>query len=553
MSGIVEPESSVTGLERKLELLVDTGLQLAGLVDTESIVDAALHAGLQISGAQTGSFLILPNAWKEGSSLYAIREGSRVVRVHEPARVDTGDATERVADISTGPEARAALSFLGWQTGARPIRSFLSVPVRTELGGMLGRLFYGHENVGVFTGDSERLVGTIAAQSAIAIQSVTLARQNKDQMAELQDTKLRLEEAVKRLSELAAIVEFSDDAILSKDLTGRIRTWNASAARIFGYREEEIVGKSILQIIPEELHHEEPVILSKIRAGEKIDHYETVRVTKKGERLHVSLSISPVRDSSGKIVGASKILRDVSQRKRIEASLIEAEKISATGRMAATIAHEINNPLEAVVNLLYLAKSASSLEEAVGYVMSAEGEVARVSHIARQTLGFYRDNASAVSTNVAELVGSALKIYAPRCNSLGISLETRLTAQRSIVMRKGEILQVLSNLIANAIQFMGEGGRLTISVEDRNAPDGIVIRVADTGIGIPESELPHIFEAFFTTRGPVGTGIGLFVASQLVTAHGGTIEVDTMTEPDKHGTTMSVFLPSNNPYTPAVH
>src|SRR5947207_1472635 len=158
-------------------------------------------------------------------------------------------------------------------------------------------------------------------------------------------------ESAKRLSEVAAIVESSDDAILSKDLTGKIMSWNPAATRILGYTREEIVGSSILRIIPKELHHEEATILGKIRAGERIDHYETVRITKSGERLDVSLSISPIRDGSGKVVGASKILRDISAKKRSEASLLQAEKIAAAGRMAATIAHEVNNPLEAVINL----------------------------------------------------------------------------------------------------------------------------------------------------------------------------------------------------------
>ena len=141
--------------------------------------------------------------------------------------------------------------------------------------------------------------------------------------------------------------------ILSKDLNGIITSWNASAARIFGYSAEEMIGTSILRLIPDDLQSDEKMIMENIRAGRRVEHFETVRLTKSGERLDVSLTISPIRDEHRTVIGASKILRDISMRRRVEQSLLQAEKIAATGRMAATIAHEINNPLEAVVNLMY--------------------------------------------------------------------------------------------------------------------------------------------------------------------------------------------------------
>jgi PAS domain S-box-containing protein len=360
-------------------------------------------------------------------------------------------------------------------------------------------------------------------------------------------------ETAKRLSEVAAIVESSDDAILSKDLTGQIMSWNQSAARIFGYSREEIVGSSILRLIPPELQHEEKTILAKIRAGERIDHYETVRLTKRGERLDVSLSISPIRDGSGTIVGASKILRDISAKKRTEASLLQAEKIAAAGRMAATIAHEVNNPLEAVMNLIFLAKSnAEDADEVRTFLNAAEGEVARVSHIAKQTLGFYRENDAPVGASLSELAGQAIRVYSPKCKAAGICLEENLNSTRQVVLRKGEIIQVISNLIANAIYAMPDGGTLSISVEDVEDLDspngsGVVLTVKDNGVGIPAEQLPRIFDAFFTTRGTIGTGIGLFVAKQFVEGHGGKIYVESSTDPASHGTRMSIFLPLENP------
>jgi len=173
-------------------------------------------------------------------------------------------------------------------------------------------------------------------------------------VTEIRQTERAMQDSAKRLGELAAIVASSDDVILSKDLNGTITSWNQAATRIFGYTADEMIGASILKLIPEHLHSDEKTILESVRAGRRVEHFETVRLTKGGQLVDVSLTVSPVRDEHGKVIGASKILRDISGRKRLEKSLLQAEKIAATGRMAATIAHEINNPLEAVVNLLYL-------------------------------------------------------------------------------------------------------------------------------------------------------------------------------------------------------
>ena len=163
----------------------------------------------------------------------------------------------------------------------------------------------------------------------------------------------KLEEAALRL---AAIVESSDDAIASKNLNGIITSWNRSAEKLFGYKAEEIVGQPVTVIIPPELHHDEDMILSKIRRGEKIDHFETIRLHKNGERIEVSLTISPIKDDNGNVIGAAKIIRNITETNKIERALQTTEKLAAAGRMAATVAHEINNPLEAVTNLVYLAK-----------------------------------------------------------------------------------------------------------------------------------------------------------------------------------------------------
>jgi PAS domain S-box-containing protein len=368
-------------------------------------------------------------------------------------------------------------------------------------------------------------------------------------VTEIRKAEAEARESAKRLNELAAIVASSDDVILSKNLDGIITSWNDAATRVFGYNANEMIGTSILKLIPQHLHSDEKTIIEKIRVGGRIEHFETVRLTKGGELIDVSLTVSPVKDEHGRVIGASKILRDISTRRRIEQSLLQAEKIAATGRMAATIAHEINNPLEAVMNLLFLLRPKVHDEEGLNYLATAESELGRVAHIAKQTLGYYREHAAASMASLAEIAEHAVAIYEPRCTAAGITIKTSLSSSRKVVLRRGEMMQVISNLIVNAIYAMPAGGTLSISVGDTTTPaEGIAVNIADNGAGIAPDVLPKVFDAFFTTRATVGTGIGLFIAKNFVDGHGGQISIESHTQPEKHGTTVRFFLPLHTAY-----
>jgi PAS domain S-box-containing protein len=348
---------------------------------------------------------------------------------------------------------------------------------------------------------------------------------------------------------LAAIVESSDDAIISKNLQGIVTTWNQAANRIFGYTAEEMIGQPILRLIPEEMRHEEDMILMKLRAGERIDHYETTRIRKDGERFEISVTISPIRDSQGRIIGASKTARDISERKKIEQLLIQSEKLAATGRMAATIAHEINNPLESVMNLVFLAHTSDSISKARGYLQTAEKELERVAHIVRQTLGYYRETAAPVQVDLRELMQDVLTVYQTKLSANRISVDFRFDNHRPIIVNKGELVQVLSNVVANAIDAMPHAGVLHIHIGEttNSQKEGVQIVIRDNGTGIPQEHLSRIFEPFFTTKGNLGTGIGLWVARQLIEKQHGQIAIASCTDPENHGTTLSLFLPFADP------
>ena len=356
----------------------------------------------------------------------------------------------------------------------------------------------------------------------------------------------KAQDAIQRL---AAIVDSSQDVILSKNLDGIIMSWNAAASRLFGYAPEEMIGQSILKLIPEDLRSEEKRIIESIRAGKRVEHFETVRLTKDGRQVEVSLTVSPIRDDQGHVIGASKILRDVSGRKLIERSLLQAEKIAATGRMAATIAHEINNPLESIMNLLYLLRSKITDDDGRKYLSTAEDELGRVSHIAKQTLGYYREHTAVSPASLSEIARQVIEIYQPRCAVAGINIGTSFKSSKKPTLRRGEMTQVISNLIANSIYAMPTGGHLSVSVEDTDEPvSGTILIIADDGVGIAPSDLPKVFEAFFTTRAAVGTGIGLFVSKQFIEGHGGQISIKSQNDTKAHGTTVRFFVPLHTPY-----
>ena len=358
----------------------------------------------------------------------------------------------------------------------------------------------------------------------------------------------KAENAVARL---AAIVECSDDAIIGKNLDGVIQTWNRGAEKLFGYTAREAVGQPITMLMPRDRVHEEPAILERIRRGEHIEHYESVRRRKDGSLLDVSLTISPITDEGGQIVGASKIARDISDRKLSEAALIKTEKLAAAGRLAATLAHEINNPLQAISNLVEIwARSPGLDAQGREHAAMAGSELRRVSHLTQQSLSFYRESAVPTSVNVEEAIDSVLSIYGKRLETKKIRVTTRYRSDGATIKTyPGELRQVLSTLLLNAMEAVESGG--TIAVRTRKASHwqhrrnlGVRVTIADDGVGIPSPNMPRIFEPFFTTKGENGTGLGLWVASGIVDRSGGSILTRSSVHPRRHGTCFSIFLPA---------
>ncbi|MGA8874016.1 MAG: ATP-binding protein [Candidatus Korobacteraceae bacterium] len=354
---------------------------------------------------------------------------------------------------------------------------------------------------------------------------------------------------------LAAIVESSDDAIISKDLNGIVTSWNGGAERMFGYTPQEMIGRSITTIIPHELYEDENRILATIGRGDRIEHFETVRLRKNGQRVEVSLTVSPVRDHTGRIVGAAKIARDITEAKKAERALHTSERLASVGRLAATVAHEINNPLEAITNLVFLAKHADSQASAVKYLSAAEEELDRIFHISKQTLGFYREAKGATAVRVSTIATSLLSVFSSRARSKNIQICPEIKGDTEIHAIPGEIRQVIANLLSNSIDAVENGGRIRIRVAaatswDKKHTRGVRLTVSDNGSGIPDELRQRLFEPFVTSKKDVGTGLGLWISKSIIEAHGGTIRLKSSAKAGASWTAFSVFLPATSPSEP---
>jgi PAS domain S-box-containing protein len=347
---------------------------------------------------------------------------------------------------------------------------------------------------------------------------------------------------------LAAIVESSGDAIVSKDLNGIVTSWNPAAEKMFGHSANEMIGRSITIVIPPELQADEQRILETIGRGERIEHFETVRMTRSGERIDVSLTISPVKDETGRVIGAAKIARDITQEKKTEQALRTTERLASVGRLAATVAHEINNPLEAVTNLVYLAKGSDSREKMQEYLASVEEELDRISHLTKQTLGFYRESQGPCAVRVGTMLNPLISVLGARARNKGIQIQPEIREDPEIYAVAGEIRQIITNLLSNSIDAVDPGGVIRIRVGaariNRQYLPGTRITVADSGAGIPPAIRAKLFEPFFTTKKDVGTGLGLWVCTNIVKRHHGSIRMKSSTTPGRSWTVFSVFLPS---------
>lgn len=322
------------------------------------------------------------------------------------------------------------------------------------------------------------------------------------------------------------------DAVIATDGEGKVTFMNPLAERLTGKTTEQSVGRPIQEIfsITNELTGaavENPVerAIEEERVVEQANH--TV-LNADGRRIPIDDSAAAIRDDRDSLIGAVLVFRDVTRERKSQELLRRTEKLATAARLSATFAHEINNPLEAVSNLIYLAKINSGEPAAVvAQLTAAERELARVAHMTRQTLGFYRETHEARPMELAQIMDSVLELYANKIKAKEIAVDRRYNFCPPIIGIPGEIRQAMANLISNAMDAVGNRGKILLQIECTQERGERVAEIAiqDDGPGIPSEVMEHIFEPFFTTKRDVGTGLGLYMTRQIVGRHGGTLEV----------------------------
>ena len=362
---------------------------------------------------------------------------------------------------------------------------------------------------------------------------------------------------------LAAIVESSDDAIISKDLNGIILSWNRGAERVFGYTAEETVGRSITMLLPPDRLEEEATILGTLVRGERIDHFETERITKDGRRIDISLSVSPIKDQHGRVIGGAKIARDISFRRQLERerewalaqerhgrTLAEAAN-RAKDAFLAMVSHELRSPLSPILSWARLlrmkvldeAKSARALETIERSARTQAQLIDDLLDISRIVAGKLRLEVQPV--DVALVIAQAVEVVRPAADAKRIRLETVLDTETGMVSGDpARLQQVVWNLLSNAVKFTPKGGRVQIILERVNSH--VEIAISDTGQGVSPEFLSHLFERFQqadtgTTRSHGGLGLGLAIVRHIVELHGGTVFAESPGE--GQGATFTVKLP----------
>jgi PAS domain S-box-containing protein len=368
----------------------------------------------------------------------------------------------------------------------------------------------------------------------------------------------RAEEALRESEDrFRSVLENLSEGLILFDQHGNLIYQNPASLRIHGFDPEED-GRISHEELPSTcdvwdetgrpISFEEWPVSRVFRSERFQDQVLRVRRVDTGKEFHGSYNGSPLFDSAGNLVAGFITIRDITQQKRTQDALIRNEKLATVGRMAATVAHEINNPLAAVMNAIFIARSgidkpATALEA----LNLADEELRRIAHLTRQTLGFYRESTAPAKLLLCEIADSAIDLLANKIRTKSAKVVTRYCENTQIIGIAGELRQVLSNLLANSLDAVDANGTILLRVSRTQicGREQLRITIADDGPGIPRTIRAHIFEPFFTTKEAVGTGLGLWVSRQIVEKHGGSIRVHSSISGAQRGTTFSILLPAN--------
>lgn len=346
-----------------------------------------------------------------------------------------------------------------------------------------------------------------------------------------------------------SMAEAASDVVISIDSKSNVLSINPAVKTIFGFEPEELIGKPMFVLMPERLRAAHAAGIARfIATGIRHIPWSGVALTglrKSGEEFPIEISFGTYTSEGQQLF--TGFIRDTSERHAAHAILMKSEKLAAIGRLASSIAHEINNPLAAITNLLYLARGSQDPAQVAEYLDMADAELRRVAVIANRTLQFHRHATTPEAVTSKELIGGSLDLYQGRLAISHIAVEERYRTQKPLVCIEGDIRQVLNNLIGNSIDALPNGGRILLRSRDatdlKSGRRGWVITVADTGIGMDCETTKQIFEPFFSTKGKGGSGLGLWISYQLVEQNEGKLRVRSSRKNSRSGTVFTLFLP----------
>jgi PAS domain S-box-containing protein len=377
---------------------------------------------------------------------------------------------------------------------------------------------------------------------------VTYSRDITKEKAVYEELRQKRDEAERQRFEIETVYRTAPIGLALFDTADfRYLRLNDRQADFFGLTPEQIVGRTLTEMAPIEGLKE---LFNQVLEGEPVINFplEGELATRPGEYRYWTVSYFPVLDATGAVQAITAASLEVTQQKKAERALIESEKLAVVGRLASSISHEINNPLEAVTNLLYLVRTMTVSSEMSEYLEAADRELRRVAAITNQTLRFHKQSTNPTEVTSEQLFESVLQLFQGRLQNFGIQIEKGHQSPVRIRCFEGEIRQVLSNLVGNAIDAMHQlGGRLLLRSREgrdhRTGRPGLILSVADTGPGMPHDVAKQAFQPFFTTKGLLGTGLGLWISKEIIDRHSGRILLRSSQREGSVGTTISIFLP----------
>jgi len=424
--------------------------------------------------------------------------------------------------------------FITAETTERASRSFTSVRVdKVSLYGLIGLALL----LGVLLAwEIRRLFQKLAAAYSLQIKEV----------------RRRGDESFAREQWLNTTLRSIGDAVIACDPAGKVVFMNRVAEKLTGWKESEADGLPLSKIFIIQNKHTRAEVENPVEAVRRLGKIvglanHTILVSKDLTEFQIDDSAAPILDANSVMIGIVLVFRDITDRHAAELALMRAEKLASAGRLAAAIAHEVNNPLEGLVNLIYLARGEQNIEKIRRHLTEADRELQRIAHITRQSLGFYRETSSAGPFRPDVVTREVFEFYSSRAASARVSLHVKITTEQQVFGNSGELRQVLSNLLANSLDACREGDAVCVRVRAGRrdfAGPGVIITLADSGSGIQPENIKAIFEPFFTTKKDTGTGLGLWVSRELIEKCGGRLNVRSSVAENHSGTVFTVFLPA---------